>query len=157
LITSLAIDSSTAGQRGEELFHALRGIRNEQNAVTRVEQSRELIETVASWLEDFEINDEVGRDAVVVLEQESRPDDPALRDVSTLSAEVAAAPRQWGEQADTLLSDIHDLLGTTGTFQRSEQARDLVDNLEQWIASREIDVELGQHALGVIRPLRDSG
>ncbi|WP_129668962.1 serine/threonine-protein kinase [Phytoactinopolyspora endophytica] len=156
LITELAIDSSEAGERGEELFHELRAIRNEQDRTVRVEESRSLIETVSHWITEYEIDPEVGRQAVETLADESLPDTPELHEASALSVEVAASPLDWGEEADDLLSALHDLLGTSSTFQRADQAHRLVEDLEGWIAERQIDVTLGQEALTVLRPLRNS-
>ncbi|WP_162450214.1 serine/threonine-protein kinase [Phytoactinopolyspora mesophila] len=156
LISALALDAAEAGEKGEDLFDELRKLREERSGPKRAEKARKLIEKTGSWMVDGELDNQTGRTAVTVLEFESRPDDPALADISNLHAEVAVDMGRWGDKADNLVSKLDDVLETRNARQRSEEAEDLLDDLAKWIADDEIDAELGQHARAVLRAARSS-
>jgi eukaryotic-like serine/threonine-protein kinase len=149
LIDRLAADPGAAGEKGEDLLEDLRDLRAEPNDT----EARDLIEAIADWMAEDELDAEFGRLAVTVLEQESRPEAPDLHDVSRLFAEVAVTMPTWGDKGEDLLSDLADLLDIGPPGQRIQQARDMVEELEKWIAEGEIDAARAQEALAVLRPL----
>jgi hypothetical protein len=153
LIDRLAADPGAAGEKGDDLLDDLRDLRADPNDAA----ARDLIEEIADWMANGELDPDVGRSVVTVLEQESRPEAPELRDVSLLFAEVAVTLPDWGEKGEDLLSDLADLLDTDPPGQRIQKARELVDELEDWISAGEIDSARAQEALAVLDPLARTG
>jgi eukaryotic-like serine/threonine-protein kinase len=149
LIADLEADPATAGERGDDLLDELRDIRD----VPAAEDMRDLVEEIAEWLADRELDAETGRIAVTVLEQDSRPDAAALHDVSRLFADVALTLPEWGEKGEDLLSDLADLLDTEPPGQQLNRAREIVDDLVEWSGKGEIDVSRAAAALAVLQSI----
>ncbi|QBI20877.1 serine/threonine protein kinase [Egibacter rhizosphaerae] len=156
LIGDLARDPGAAGERGEDLLQELMNVREEDEGAERAEEARDAIEEVADWIADDELEAEVGREAVEALEPVGRPDAPELAEVSALFAEVAIDRRAWGEKGEDLLSDLEDLLEAEEAEDRADDAGELINDLEEWIADAEIDDERGRRAQQVLEPVADA-
>ncbi|HSI93876.1 MAG TPA: protein kinase [Jiangellaceae bacterium] len=153
LIALLEDDPGAAGEKGEDLLDDLRELRSEPDD----EDARDLVEEIADWMAKGELDTGIGRQAVTVLEQESRPTDPDLHDISRLFADVAVTLPEWGEKGEDLLSDLADLLDTEPPGQRMQQAREVMEELENWIAAGEIDSGRAAEAIAVLRLLAPAG
>ena len=152
LAAQLARDPEAAGERGRKLLEELLSLRGESGSDRR-EDARELIEDVAKWLTDEKLDPEVGRVTVQLLEPEGRPPAEELATVSALFAEVAMDTSGWGEKGKDLLSDLEDLLGEEDAGDRAEDARDLVEEIEEWISEGKLDASRGREAIRVLQPV----
>jgi hypothetical protein len=105
------------------LLDELRSVRNEADPCEHRSHAHGAIEAVGSWIAAGEFEASAGRLAIVVLEPEACPEDPALRVVSALFAEVAASRRDWGERPDSVVSDLNSLLKEDAPGQQAKRAR----------------------------------
>jgi hypothetical protein len=112
-----------------------------------------LIKDTASWLTAGELDPAAGEAAVAALTSEAGPSDERLVPASELFADVAVSQREWGENADSLLSELDDVLKAENDRKRAEEATDLLEKLEEWIDDAEIDADRGERAREVLRPL----
>lgn len=107
LIAELALDSTGAGEKGEDLFEDLRKLRSRHGHDDgdghneQTEKALELVEDVGTWMADGELDATVGAEAIDALERLGRAAvDPELAEVSALFAEVATAMPRWGDEVD---------------------------------------------------------
>lgn len=147
------IDAAAAGdalgEKGDDLLDDLRDLRSDPDS----EQAWELIEEIADWMANGELDPEIGTTAVTVLEAEFRPADPALEPVSRLLADVAISLPEWGEKGDDLLDDLTELLATGPPGQQMQRARDLTDEIQKWESDGELDPNRAADARAVLDPL----
>ncbi len=153
LIAVLAEDADAAGDKGQDLLDDLRELAAENDAQRRRRAARDVIIDVAGWIVDGEIDADLGRDAIWILEAEGRPSDPQLADASTLFADVAAHLDEWGTRAHDLVDDLDDLLDISAPGRISRDARELAADVEGWIGAGELDREHGSSALEVLHRL----
>jgi tRNA A-37 threonylcarbamoyl transferase component Bud32 len=149
LITTVAAADQT-GDKTDSLLDKLRELAGDPDDG----EARKLIEEVGKWTADGELDPEVGQATIAVLEEQSRPSDPELAEVSELFAEVSSDSPAWGSKAGNLAADLRKLLDTDEPGQRKQQARKLGDELDEWISKREIDAERGDRAQEVLTPLQ---
>jgi hypothetical protein len=154
LIAVLAREPEAAGERGSTLLEELMALAEEDGADRRG-HARNLLMDVADWMRDDELDADVGRVAVSVLEAEGRPEADELAEVSALFADVAVEEREWGENADDLAKALDELLAEEDADDRAGKAADLVADIEEWIEDGEIDGERGDRALAVLQPLAE--
>jgi hypothetical protein len=102
------------------LLDELRSVRNEADPCEHRSHAHGASEAVGSWIAAGEFEASAGRLAIVVLEPEARPEDPALRVASALFVEVVASRRDWGERADSVASDLNSLLKEDAPGQTGE-------------------------------------
>ncbi|HEX6336331.1 MAG TPA: serine/threonine-protein kinase [Jiangellaceae bacterium] len=117
------------------------------------EEARKLIEEVGKWTAEHELDPELGRATIDVLEQESRPSEPELAGVSEMFADVSSDRESWGSKAENLSSELRKILDTEPPGQRKQEARKLTDELDKWISEGEIDAERGAGAQDVLARL----
>ena len=149
LIATVAA-ADQAGDKTDSLLDKLRELAGDPDDG----EARKLIEEVGKWTAEGELDPELGQAAIAVLEEQSRPSDPELTEVSELFAEVSGDPDTWGDKSDSLASELRKLLDTEPPGQRIQRARKLTDELDKWISEGEIDAELAGHAQDVLSPLR---
>lgn len=149
LIAIVAANPAAAGEKGADLLGKLQDL----SANPDDEDARDLIEEIADWMAKGELDADVGRLAVTVLEQESRPDDPQLHDVSRLFADVASTLPEWGEKGEDLLADLAALLGIGPPGQQLQEARSMLEEIDTWVADGEIDPNRAQESIAVLSPL----
>ena len=153
LISSIALDPTDTGDKGEDLFDDLREVRNAADD-ERGEKARELIEEIAEWVaDDEELDAPVGQRAIELLEPLARPDHGELAEASALFAEVATDKAEWGENAEDLLSDRREVLDADDRDDVADKATDLAEEVEEWREGGEIDAELAARVRNVLRPL----
>jgi hypothetical protein len=147
------IDTVAAADHGDKTDDLLDKL-NELAADPDDEEARKLIEEIGKWAAEGELDPELASVAIAVLEEQSRPSEPDLTEVSMLFADVSREPAAWGEKSENLSAELRKLLETEPPGQRIQQARKLTDELDKWISEGEIDAELGGRAQDVLSPLR---
>lgn len=155
LIAMLARDPDAAGHQGDKLLKELMDLR-EADHDDRAEDARKLISEIGSWLADDRLAPEVARQAVDVLEPIGRPADPALAGVSALFAEVALEHPAWGEKGTDLRDDLQSLLAEDDPADRVEDAIDLIEKIDEWIAKGELDADRGRYAQEILTRFVDA-
>jgi serine/threonine-protein kinase len=149
LITTVAAADQT-GDKTDSLLDKLRELAADPDDG----EARKLIEEVGKWTAEGELDPEVGQVTIAVLEEQSRPGDPELAEVSGLFAEVSSDSPAWGSKAGNLAADLRKLLDTDEPGQRKQQARKLGDELDEWISKGEIDAERGDRAQDALTALQ---
>ena len=152
LIADLARDPDAAGLQGDRLLRELMELRDEQDERERAEDARELVKEIASWLARGHLERDIAAAAVTVLEAIGRPEAPDLADVSSLFAEIALDIEAWGRKAKELLDDLDEVLGED-LEDRPEDAADIIEEIDGWIASGELDQDRGRRAQEILSPL----
>jgi serine/threonine-protein kinase len=148
------IETVAAADQGDDKTEDLLDKLNTLAADPDDEEARKLIEEVAKWTAEGELDQEVGHAAIDVLEQQSRPSEPELAGVSELFAEVSRDREAWGSKAENLSSDLRKVLDTDPPGQLRQEARKLTEELDKWISEGEIDAERGARARDVLSPLQ---
>ena len=139
-----------AGDKTDSLLDKLRELAGDPDDG----EARKLIEEVGKWTAEGELDQAVGQAAIAVLEEQSRPSEPDLTEVSALFADVNSEPAVWGDKAENLSSELRKLLETEPPGQRIQQARKLTGELDKWISEGEIDAGRGELARDVLTPLQ---
>ena len=151
LAAHLARDPDAAGERGTDLLEELLELRGESGEDRR-EDARELVVDIAEWLADGELDEEVGRQALALLEPEVRAADGELEGVGDLFIEIALDLDAWGEKGGDLHGKLEDLLGKDAQ-DRAKEAGKLLDDVERWREKDELDAARGRQAIEVLRPV----
>ncbi|AYY14678.1 serine/threonine protein kinase [Actinobacteria bacterium YIM 96077] len=155
LMTMLASNPQAHGDKAEDLVNQVEKLYEQRDGRKRAEQAQKLVEKVATWMADDELDARTGQTVVAVLTEVSRPSDPALDEALDLYGEIAVTTRDWGDDADDLLSDLREILKAKNSEKQADEAEDLVEEIEEWIEDGEIDRRRGERALSVLRPLED--
>jgi eukaryotic-like serine/threonine-protein kinase len=88
--------------------------------------------------------------------EEPTPDEPST--VDGLIAVLAAAPTEtYGEKHDDLLEDLVDLSRETDPEDRAKEARELGEDVRQWVENDELDPEIGRIALAILDEVGGDG
>jgi hypothetical protein len=151
LIAALEVEPARAGEKGPDLLDDARAVRDEQDEETRRTEARILVTEIADWLASDELDREVGRAALGVLEDVGRPPEPRLEEANALFVEVARDLAAWGEDADTVLSGLEDLLELTAPGRITGEATELADELETRADDGTLDADRTADAVAVLR------
>ena len=152
LIAELARDPEAAGRDGDRLLDGLVELRRTDED-KQAEEARKLMKEIASWLDRDRLERAVGVGALETLEAFSRPAAPELAEASGLLVDVASERGEWGKKGKDVLDDLVDLLQADNPEDWSEDAADLIEEIDTWIDKDELDAARGQRAREILARL----
>lgn len=152
LAAALARDPAAVGQRGHDLLKAVTEMPGRDVKAVEI---RKLLMEVSAWIHDGELDPDVGRAAIDVLESEARPQQDRLAAVSRLIAEVAADRDGWGEKSQELLEGLSKLLEEGDPDELADEAADLLAKVTKRADEGELDARRVERVIAVLRPLVD--
>lgn len=152
LIAELTHDPDAAGRDGDRLLDGLVELGSEDGD-EQAEEARELMQEVAAWLDGGGLDRDAGMQALRTLDAVSRPAASELADVSGLLLDVASERGAWGTKGEDTLADLAALLDGEGPEDWSEDAADLIDNIDEWVDDGELDAARGQRAREILARL----